>query len=81
MLFQKQQQCITLSFPPTIYLEVLVRQRQFPRVSDDGRDAVSLLESLMDQLLPGLTSRAENSDLHDLSGQNTRMCEITAAIT
>lgn len=55
-----------------------MRQRQFSRGSDDGRDAVSLLKSLIEQLLPGLTSRAENSDPHDLSGQNlpdkTREC-------
>ncbi len=50
-----------------------MRQRQFCRASDDGRHAVSLLKSLIEQLLPGLTSRAKNSDPHDLSGQNLNL--------
>lgn len=50
-----------------------MRQRQFSRASDDGRDAVSLLKSLIEQLLTGLTSRAKNSDPHDVSEQNLNL--------
>lgn len=61
-----------------------MRQRQFSRVSDDGRDAVSLLKSLIEQLLSGLTRRAQNSDPHDYPDRTFLkhgMCEITAANT